>query len=179
MRFSAEPSGHEDEIAALFEDSFTEAEGAEEGAKIGQLARDLLATTPPEDVAAFTAHQGCKIVGGAFLSRLRYAGDGRSVFVLGPVAVQPDHQRRGIGQALLRHALAALGARGVDVVLTYGDPAYYGRVGFVPISETFAAAPYPLQMPHGWQAQALHGKPLTALSGAVRCVPAFDNPAFW
>ncbi len=179
MRFSADPSGHEAGIAALFEASFTAAEGAQEGAQIGQLARGLLATTPPEDVVAVTAHQGNEIVGGAFFSRLRYVGDGRSVFVLGPVAVQPNRQRRGIGQALLRHALTMLGTRGVDVVLTYGDPAYYGRVGFVPVSETFAAAPYPLQMPHGWQAQALHGKPLTPLAGAARCVPAFDNPAFW
>ena len=49
---------------------------------------------------------------------------------LGPVAVCPDMQRRGIGQALVRSGverLRGLGARGCVVL---GDPGYYVRFGF-------------------------------------------------
>lgn len=50
--------------------------------------------------------------------------------LLGPVAVRPDQQRRGMGSALVRaglDALRGLGARGCALV---GDPAFYTRLGF-------------------------------------------------
>jgi putative acetyltransferase len=110
---------------------------------------------------------------------MSYAGDARQVFVLAPVAVATDRQGQGVGTALIRHGLDALRARGVDVALTYGDPAYYGRIGFRPITTEIAAAPYPLQFPHGWLGQALDGGPLRPLVGEVACVPALADPAFW
>ena len=51
-------------------------------------------------------------------------------FLLGPVAVLPDHQGSGIGRALVEAGLDALrsgGARGCTLV---GDPAFYCRFGF-------------------------------------------------
>lgn len=49
---------------------------------------------------------------------------------LGPVSVLPEHQRQGIGKALIREGLTrltALGARGCCLV---GHPAYYTKFGF-------------------------------------------------
>lgn len=49
---------------------------------------------------------------------------------LGPVSVLPEHQRRGIGQALMVEGLArlrGLGARGCCLV---GHPEYYRKFGF-------------------------------------------------
>ena len=49
---------------------------------------------------------------------------------LGPVSVLPEHQRRGIGKALIREGLSRLkemGARGCCLV---GHPEYYRKFGF-------------------------------------------------
>ncbi len=54
------------------------------------------------------------------------------VLVLSPLAVHPDHQRRGTGAALVAHALARAEAQGAPLVFLEGDPGYYGRLGFHP-----------------------------------------------
>jgi predicted N-acetyltransferase YhbS len=57
------------------------------------------------------------------------AGSTAAVLV-GPLAVDPAHRRRGIGAALMRHALAAARRRGHQAALLVGDEGYYGRFGF-------------------------------------------------
>ncbi|WP_375404020.1 GNAT family N-acetyltransferase [uncultured Sphingomonas sp.] len=48
--------------------------------------------------------------------------------MVGPVAVDPAHQRGGIGRALMTRALTAAGLSGADRALALiGDPEYYGR----------------------------------------------------
>jgi putative acetyltransferase len=54
------------------------------------------------------------------------------VAVLSPLSVDPQHQRQGIGSALVRHGLELMASRGVPAVFLEGDPAYYSRFGFVP-----------------------------------------------
>ncbi|MEA3025285.1 MAG: hypothetical protein QOF91_570 [Alphaproteobacteria bacterium] len=58
------------------------------------------------------------------------AGPACPALLLGPLAVDPIHQRRGIGAALMRHALRAAARHGHGAVLLAGDAAYYGRFGF-------------------------------------------------
>jgi predicted N-acetyltransferase YhbS len=93
--------------------------------------------------------------------------------------VATDRQRQGIGQRLLRHGLASLRNAGVDIVMTYGDPRYYAKVGFRPISETDARAPFALKHPEGWLAQSLTDRAMTPLKGPSRCVEALNDPLFW
>lgn len=52
--------------------------------------------------------------------------------VLSPLSVVPSAQRRGIGRALIAHAVAAAERSGAPGVVLEGDPAYYGRLGFEP-----------------------------------------------
>lgn len=166
-------------VSAVVRESFTATEGAEEGALIGALAARLLAETAEDDIHAFAAREGGAIAGAIVFSRMRYAGEARAVFILSPVAVASDRQGQGVGQALIRHGLAALRDRGVHAVLTYGDPAYYGRVGFRPVATGQVAAPFPLSHPEGWLAQALDGAALAPLRGPVTCVPALADPVLW
>ena len=179
MQFVDDPEGRAADVVALFAETFTASEGALEGALIGVLVRELLMDTPAGDLHVFLACEGQAIIGGAIFSRMRYDRDARRVFILSPMAVAPDRQGQGVGQALLRHALAALRAQGVDVALTYGDPAFYGRVGFAQITVAQAAAPFALQQPEGWLGQSLTDAPFVPLKGAVSCVGALRKPDLW
>ncbi len=179
MEWSNAFKGREQPIIDLFAATFTDAEGAEEGGLIGDLVRHQLTGTPAPDLDVFVAEEEGAIVAGAVFSRLTYDRDDRSVFVLGPVAVVTARQGEGIGQQLLQHALDTLRRKGVDIVVTYGDPAYYSRVGFKPVTESLLPAPYRLQHPEGWLAQSLTEAELTPLKGKARCVEAFNNPVFW
>ena len=179
MSFSSDYRARQDDIAALFERAFAASEGDEEGAVIGKLAKDLMQMTSSGDIFVYLAQGAGKLTGAIIFTRVTYSEDARSVFVLGPVAVVPEMQGQGVGQALLRHGLDGLREAGVDIALTYGDPNYYGKVGFAPISEADVAAPYPLQYPQGWLGQSLDGVFDLPVKGACTCVPAFQDPAYW
>lgn len=135
-----------------------------------------MADSAPEDVLGFMAMEQGGIVAGIFFSRLTFDSP-ITAFLLSPVAVHPDHQGRGIGQRLIRYGLARLKARGATRIFTYGDPAFYSRVGFMPAP--LETAPFRLSQPEGWLDQALDGGEVTASAGAPRCVAAFDDPAYW
>ncbi|TVP84136.1 MAG: N-acetyltransferase [Thioalkalivibrio sp.] len=179
MEFQTGHKGREAEIIDLFTTAFTASEGEEEGALIGELARNLLGSTDEKDRAVFTAEDDGTIIGAIVFSRLTYEQDERTVFVLAPVAVATDQQGKGIGQRLLTHGLTSLRSAGVDIVVTYGDPNYYARVGFLPVSEAEARAPFPLNHPEGWMAQSLTERVMAPLKGPSRCVQALNHSAFW
>lgn len=49
---------------------------------------------------------------------------------LGPIAVSPELQRRGIGKGLVEAGLKAIRSLGAEGCVLVGDPAYYERFGF-------------------------------------------------
>lgn len=51
---------------------------------------------------------------------------------LAPMAVVPEHQRRGIGSALVRAGLEECRRLGASAVVVLGHPEYYPRFGFQP-----------------------------------------------
>jgi putative acetyltransferase len=51
---------------------------------------------------------------------------------LGPMAVVPDCQRRGVGSALIDAGTERLRAAGCPFVVVLGHPAFYPRFGFLP-----------------------------------------------
>lgn len=179
MDYSSDYTIHAEAIADLFASTFTASEGADEGALIGILARRLVAKTPDEDLRVVTAWEDGTLLGAIFFTRLIYKGDPRTVFMMAPVAVATEHQGKGVGQRLIAHGLDALRQEGVDIAVTYGDPAFYGRIGFEPVSEADLPAPQPFNQPQGWLAQSLTKEPLTRFSGPAHCVTAFDDPALW
>ena len=99
--------------------------------------------------------------------------------MLSPVAISTVHQGKGIGQALIRFGLDELINRSATLGVTYGDPAFYSKVGFRALSDDVIHAPLPLSMPEGWLGQTLSGEAIPILKSRPACVKEFDNPAYW
>jgi putative acetyltransferase len=53
-------------------------------------------------------------------------------FALGPVSVDPDYQKQGIGGALIKAGFARLNALDAAGCILTGNPTYYQRFGFKP-----------------------------------------------
>ena len=62
---------------------------------------------------------------------------------LAPVAVFPEHQRKGIGRRLITHGLELLKNQGERIVVVVGHPDYYPRFGFSSSKATPLEAPFP------------------------------------
>jgi len=165
-------------IESLFRSVFTESEGEQEGDLVGDLARELMATTDSKDLYGFVAVEGEQIVGAVFFSRLTFETD-VDAFILAPVAVRTDRQSKGIGQELIRHGLRGLEKQEIRFVATYGDPAYYSKVSFRPISQDAIRAPFELSQPEGWLGQSLTGAPVEEMLGECKCVAALNDPVYW
>ncbi len=54
----------------------------------------------------------------------------RRVLQVGPLAVLPSHQRRGIGTALMEETIRIADVRAEPLLLIEGNPKYYERFGF-------------------------------------------------
>lgn len=170
MEVSQGSTGRDGDIVDLFRSTFAASEGAAEGAVVGGLARDLLDGTPPDDLRVFVVWEDERPIAAAIFTRLTFAKDARTAFILSPLAVATDRQRRGVGCTLLRRALAAPRQDGVDLAFTYGDPAFYGQVGFARADVERAPPPFPLSRPEGWLATSLNGEPCPRREGLA---PAF------
>lgn len=90
---------------------------------------------------SLVAVAGDEVVGHVLCTRA-FVED-RPALGLGPLSVHPEQQRRGVGAALLRAALARATERGETLVALLGDPAYYGRFGFVAADTLGVTAPDP------------------------------------
>jgi putative acetyltransferase len=70
------------------------------------------------------------VVGHIAFSQAQIGEKGSDWYLLGPVAVLPGFQRRGIGRALVEAGLGALRARGANGCVLVGEPEFYARFGF-------------------------------------------------
>jgi putative acetyltransferase len=102
----------------------------------------------------------------------------RTVAMLTPLAVSPERQRRGIGAALVRAALAGAEEAGEPFVVLEGSPTYYGALGFVPAREHGIEPDHP--MPEWAPPDAFQVYPLPAydpadatLRGAISYPPVY------
>src|SRR5689334_20312739 len=82
----------------------------------------------PAEGLAFTAIADGRLVG--TLRLWHVSAGGKPALVLGPLAVEANSRKLGVGTALMDHALAAAKARGHRAVILLGDAPYYARFGF-------------------------------------------------
>jgi putative acetyltransferase len=102
------------------------------------------------------------IVGHVLLSYIEIEPRAQRVLQLGPLAVLPSHQRRGVGSALMNEAMRATDARGEPLILIEGNPRYYERFGFRRSDESGISAPTRVDQ------QYFMLRPLSAYDPALR-----------
>jgi predicted N-acetyltransferase YhbS len=123
---------------------------------------------------SFVAVEDGRIVGTVRLWTVM-AGADKPALLLGPLAVHPDHRNRGIGSALMRHALTSARRRGYQAVLLVGDASYYGRFGFSAkqTGKLWLSAPYE---PHRLLGVELRAGALEGMRGLIKVPKPATKP---
>ena len=129
-------------------------------------------------VLSLSAHLDDRLIGHILFTHGELEGRSETVALLGPLAVHPDHQRQGIGKALIAEGLARLTTHGVAEVLVLGDPAYYSRSDFRPASRVIPPYPLPSEWTEAWQWQRLDGS-ADDLGGSMVLPEAWMRPELW
>ena len=175
LQFSKNNSGA---IQQLFIKTFSDSEGEAEGTLIGNLVDDLINNTDADDLDGFIATEDKQIIGSIFFSRLTFQ-QVVNAFLLSPVAIHPEYQGKGIGQRLINFGIEQLKKKSVKLIVTYGDPAFYSKVGFIQIDKQTIKPPFVLSQPEGWMAQSLDNDKIIPIRGNTLCVKAFNYPELW
>lgn len=82
---------------------------------------------------SLVAEDGGRIVGHVALSPVVISDGSEGWYGLGPIAVVPDVQGKGIGSRLMRAAVEELKSINAKGCVLLGDPGYYHRFGFEPV----------------------------------------------
>ena len=163
MRIRDETADDAAAVAALVADAFSAvafSDGCEPAIIAGLRDADAL-------TLSLVAETEGEIAGHIAFSPVTIGGARGSWFGLGPLAVRPVSQGRGIGAAFVRVGLERLGASGAGGCVVFGDPAYYRRFGFTAghgLALAGAPAGYFMALPFAAEVPA----------GEVRFHPAFD-----
>jgi predicted N-acetyltransferase YhbS len=112
---------HAPEIEALLDRAF----GPGRFAKVSERVREIAEFAPD---LSFVAVEDGRILGVVRMWRARAGGV--PISFLGPLAVEADDRRHGLGAALVTRACEAARIAGESCVVLVGDLPYFQRVGF-------------------------------------------------
>ncbi len=152
----------------------------EEREAVATLAGSMLDAVSQPQALTLVAEHDEELVGAIAFSPLRFTPDeGWRGYILSPLGVLPRSHGQGVGGQLIKAGLQQLQQNGVNVVLVYGDPAYYGRFGFSADAARDYLPPHELEMPFGWQAALLQGR--RGQGGALQCAceGLLGDPGYW
>ena len=124
INFREEMSGEETAIRDVNEQAFGR---TEEAALVDAIRkRDAIALS-------MVAAENSRVVGHILFTPVTIKGADSEfqALGLGPVAVLPSHQHKGVGSELLRKGLDRCRKLGHEIIVVVGEPAFYSRFGFV------------------------------------------------
>ena len=122
---------------------------------------------------SLVATKGKSVVGHILFTPVR-VGPAGSAIALGPMAVKPEFQRKGIGSKLVRAGLNAVRKRGHGVVFVLGHTDFYPKFGFrsaAPLGFRYGNS----ELDRYFMVCELTPRALAGLSGSVRYHPEFDR----
>ena len=147
---------------------------------VAALASDLLSEETRPETFALLAQIDGEVVGHVAFSPVTIDANPQfQGYILAPLGVLPEHQKRRIGSKLVETGIARLSKGRVNTLFVYGDPTYYGRFGFTAEAAADYLPPYELQYPFGWLAIALDDEGAARQSGKIACVASLRDPALW
>jgi len=147
---------------------------------VSKLAIDLLSEkTTPQTISLVAETDGAIIGHIAFSPVIIDNNEIFQGYILAPLGVKPNYQKRRIGSKLIEHGILQLSVMGINVVFVYGDPKYYGRFGFSADAAYQYNTPYKLQYPFGWQAIVLNECDIKKPPVAITCVTSLCDPKLW
>lgn len=170
VEIRAERAGEEDLVRAINASAF----GRPEEAVIPGLIRGTDRWIEGGSLVAVDA--GGTLVGHLLLSEgdlVATDDPERRIWMVGPVAVLPEVQRRGVGTTLMHAAIALATERGEPILVLLGHPTYYPRFGFE------SARSIGIEPPQPWSDAAWMALRLPAwtpdLRGVAHFAPAFHD----
>jgi len=165
-------------VHALHRDAFAhgptqDGRPASDGSIEARLVDELRAEGDLLPALTFVAELDGEVVGHLAMSRATVDDRPGEVVGLGPIGVLPEHQRRGVGSALVHAALGAADAVDLRGVVLLGHPEYYPRFGFEPAVDSG------ITPPGEWGRAYFLLRRLTAwgdgVRGRFRYAPAFER----
>jgi putative acetyltransferase len=125
---------------------------------------------------SLVAEEGGRVVGHIFFSpvAVESGGGAWAALGLGPMAVLPEYQGRGVGSELVREGLSECQRLGHEVVFVLGHARYYPRFGFKPAGVKGIACEFP-SPDENFMVVELRPDALAGREGLVRYSPEFRS----
>lgn len=125
---------------------------------------------------SYVVCDGDVVIGNIIYSRAKVVRDehqGHEVLCMGPFAVLPAYQKKGIGSRLLNHTIQSARELGFKGIIIFGNPAYYQRFGFRNAKDFGITTAWGANM-DAFMALELLGGSLAGITGKFSASPVFD-----
>jgi putative acetyltransferase len=123
---------------------------------------------------SLVAEANKKLIGHILFSPVTLSGTKRDIKIAGlaPMSVLPDHQKQGVGAALVQEGLKLCTSSGYKAVVVLGHPDYYPKFGFVPSSGFGIKSEYDVP-DEVFMIKELENGALSEYAGVVKYHPLF------
>ncbi len=125
---------------------------------------------------SYVVCDGDDVIGNIIYSRAKVVRDEHQEFevlCMGPFAVLPAYQKKGIGARLLNHTIQIARELGFKAVIIFGNPAYYQRFGFRNAKDFGITTAWDANM-DAFMALELFSGSLSGITGKFFASPVFD-----